>query len=402
MGSLPFVLRIVLPRSGAVPPNSAIVLEGHILGQLHVTARAAGIGVAVALEAAPEFGARAQGTFRTWLVRPTTGDWPAGSTVVLTATREPQEPAVLEVPIASQRDVTPPVFSSMSPPERKVFRGPRQPDREAVVLAHRGFTDDASPLILVTLEAGGSVLTGNVLEGMSGGLPMPPGPAHALDAITLADLAGNAVRIENPCAAVPPSEPPPPQPPPPQPPPPRDAFTCVAGTLATDGDWFVATTDAGTDNGFSRGHYRASETLTGDLEISVTAARLTDDHAMPIEIAFRGGFFGVTGTSLFYIYESDSHWTGWKSTPASVGAGPLTLRVVQRGAEVHCFVNGALAGSLTLEKPTPEGPVGMFFKGPPGKEARMRFRDFAVKPPGATSSTVQDRVDRPRPDPAQT
>jgi hypothetical protein len=372
MGSLPFVLDVVLPRSGAVPPNSAIVLKGRVQGPLSVTARAAGVEVRVALEAAPEFGARAEGTFQRWLVRPTTGDWPAGGSVVLTATREPQGPAVLEVPIASERDVTPPVFSSMSPPEWRVFGGPGRPNREAVVVAHRGFTDDASPLIIVTLEAGGSVMTGSALEGMAGGLPMPPG-ALAVDAITLADLAGNAVRIANPCAEAPS----------PEPLPSRDAFTCVAGTLETEQEWFVATPDAGTQDGFSRGHYSARATITGDLEISVTAERLTDDHAMPIEVAFRGGFFGVTGTSLFYIYESASHWTGWKSTPASVGTGPMTLRVVLRGAEVHGYVNDALAGSLTLERPTAEGSVGVFFKGPPGSSARMRFRDFTVKPPGA-------------------
>lgn len=368
MGSLPFVLDVVLPRSGAVPPNSAIVLKGHVQGPLSVTARAASVEVRVALEAAPEFGARAEGTFQMWLVRPTTGDWPEGCRVVLTATRAPQGPAVLEVPIASERDVTPPVFSSMSPPERRVFGGPGRPNREAVVLAHRGFTDDASPLIIVTIEAGGSVMTGSALEGMAGLLPMPPG-AQAVDAITLADLAGNAVRIANPCAEAPS----------PETPPSRDAFTCVAGTLETAQDWFVTTTDAGTQDGFSRGHYSARETIAGDLEVSVTAERLTDDHAMPIEVAFRGGFFGVTGTSLFYIYESASHWTGWKSTPASVGTGPMNLRVVQRGAEVHGYVNGALAGSLTLESPTTEGQVGVFFKGPPGREARMRFRDFTVK-----------------------
>ena len=374
MGSLPFVLRVVLPRSGAVPPNSAIVLDGHVVGQLSVTARVAGADLSVALEPAPELGARAPGTFRTWLVRPTNGDWPAGSVVVLTATRDPQEPAVLDVPIASERDVTPPVFSSMSPPERKIVSGPREPSREVVLLSHRGFTDEASPLVIVTLEAGGSVLTGSVLEGMAGGLPMPPGAAQTLDAITLADLAGNAMRIANPCTAAP------------EPAPSRDALTCVAGTLATEGDWLVGSTDAGTENGFSRGHYRAPGTTTGDIEISVTAARLTDDHAMPIEIAFRGGFFGVTGTSLFYIYESDTHWTGWKSTPGAVGTGPVSLRVVQRGAEVHGYVNGALAGSLVLDEPISEGPVGVFFKGPPGQQARIRFRDFAVKPPAPESA----------------
>lgn len=156
----------------------------------------------------------------------------------------------------------------------------------------------------------------------------------------------------------------------------------MVGTLAAEEDgWFVATTDAGVENGFSRGHYRARDAATGDLEISVTATRLTDDHGMPIEIAFRGGFFGVTGTSQFYIYQSDGHWTGWKCTPASVGTGPLTLRVVQRGAAIDGFVNGALAGSFTLNDPPPEGPVGLFFKGPPGVAARMRFRDFTVGPP---------------------
>ncbi len=372
MGSLPFVLEIVLPRSGAVPPNSAIVLDGHVVGQLSVSARSAGSELSVALEPAPAFGPHAPGTYRTWLVRPTSGDWPAGSTVVLTATRAPQEPAVFDVPIASERDVRPPVFSSVSLPERRTISGPRQPSHEVVLLPHRAFTDDESPLVLVTLEAGGSVLTGSVREGMAGGLPMPPGAAQVLDAITLADLAGNEVRIADPCTATSAPEPPPS--------PSLNPFTCVAGTLVSEDGWFVATTDAGTENGFSRGHYRAPQRTSGDLEISVTAMRLTDDHAMPIEIAFRGGFFGVTGTSLFYLYESDAHWTGWKPTSQAVGTGPVGLRVVQRGADVDAYVNGALAGSLTLQKPMAEGEVGVFFKGPPGKEARMRFRDFVVKP----------------------
>lgn len=64
MGSLPFVLQTVLPRSGAVPPNSAIVLEGHVVGSLSVTARAAGVDVSVVLESTPEPGPRAPGTIR--------------------------------------------------------------------------------------------------------------------------------------------------------------------------------------------------------------------------------------------------------------------------------------------------------------------------------------------------
>ncbi|MCB9659861.1 MAG: hypothetical protein R3B40_13590 [Polyangiales bacterium] len=422
MGSLPYVLQVVLPRSGAVPPNSAIVLQGHVVGPLVVTARAAGADVGVALEPAPEFGPRAPGTFRMWLVRPATGDWPAGGTVVLTAVREPQEPAVLEVPIAMARDLTAPALSSVSLPQTQTFSGPRQPSWEAVVCAHRGFADAESPLVVVTLEVGGSVLTGSALEGLAGYLPLPPGPVQPLDAITLTDLAGNAVRTAQPCTdarvaelpsepvpvesvAEPPSEPAPSEPlaePPSEPGRSEPnattaAFACVAGTLATENGWFVGTTDAGTENGFSRGHYRASASTAGDIEIAVTAARLTDDHAMPIEVAFRGGFFGVTGTSLFYLYETDANWTGWKATPVAVEPGPVELRVTQRGAEVEGFVNGMLAGSLTLQRPSAEGPVGVFFKGPPGQQARMRFRDFTVQPlpPAGVPSVAPPQVALP-------
>ena len=57
----------------------------------------------------------------------------------------------------------------------------------------------------------------------------------------------------------------------------------------------------------------------------------------------------------------------------------IELRVVQRGYEVTGYVNGHLAGSLTLHRPPMGRVVGIAFKARPGQVGRIRFSAFAVR-----------------------
>jgi hypothetical protein len=197
-----------------------------------------------------------------------------------------------------------------------------------------------------------------------------------IDALTLTDLAGNTCRVENPHRLAIPARPLP------------DLtnraagqFRCIAGTLEavnTHGA-FVATSDSATTSGFSRGHFEANRAAHGDIDISVKVRRLSADIEMPVELAFRGGFFGVTLSGSWFLYEHDGHWTGWKQLAESVGSRMLELRVVQRGKRVKAYVNGQLAGDLELEKESTTDRVGVAFKGRPGEPSRVRLHDFFVR-----------------------
>lgn len=357
----------MLPRAGAVSPNSAIVVDAHVvgLGKLSVAAHVGANVVDVTSALAPGFSSdRFGGGGARYLVRPTSGDWAPGATVRLTLTNASSSPVDLDVPIAEAPDLTAPTFSSLSAPTLRAFSRPGL-STEVTGIAHGAFDDPASPLVLIELASGSTVYRFAVIEGHAGTLFLDAKDnAVHVDAITLTDVAGNTRRIEAPCG-------------------PRQhalPFVCMAGSLeaGTERDSFIATSDGGTDHGFSRGHCLSREIVLGDIEVSVDAERLSDEHEMPIEIAFRGGFFAVTGTSSWFLYESDRNWTGWQPTPVPIGKRRMALRVVQRGRQVTGYIDGHLAGSLALTTEQ-HRTVGIAFKARPGQAGKIRFRDFKLR-----------------------
>lgn len=363
---------------GAVARNAAIVLEGHVVGALTITARSGSSAIDVGVRTAlPIIEDRFADHRVYYLVRPASGAWPGSQTVVLAVIREGVPPEEIEVPIDSMQDTKPPAFVSLVAPSQRTISHPRG-DAEVVAIDHGPFVDALTPIVLVTLEIGTTSRTGVVLENRAGTITLQPREdLGAVRTLTIADTAGNANRVDDPCG----------QPPPDKPGPEletiaRDAFTCVVGRLEAVNAYgtFLATTDAATTDGYSRGHYLSAHVIDGDLDITVSATRLTDDHEMSVEIAFRGGYFGVSCRSSWYLYEHPGHWTGWQPTSSLIRPGTLELRVIQRGQRVTGYVNHTLAGSFELERPAPSGRVGIQFKARPGKVGRLRFRNFAVKP----------------------
>ncbi len=366
MGSTPAFLRHLLPRAGTVAPNAAIVLEGYVIqGDLQIAAQVGGLDIPLTVEQLPWFSYERYPTRGTlYLLRPRTGEWPHGATVTLAATNPG---ARLEVTIGTARDLAAPGFTSLGQPVVRTLRPPQGP-LDVLAVDHGVFDDSATPIVLITLELATGKRVGAVPEGHAGMFAMRPSEEFGyVEAIVLADAAGNTHRIVAPAGPPAAAEAP---------------FSCVAGSLEPiEGvpGAFVGLSDRSSAAGFSRGHYVTTRRFEGDVEIVVTAERLTDDHELPIEIAFRGGFFGVTGTSSWFLYEHDGNWTGWQTTPSPVGAGPLTLRVVQRGQTVSGYINEAPAGNLTLQKPAVAAGVGIHFKGRPGTEAKIRYRDFVAR-----------------------
>jgi len=369
MGSTPEFIVHRPPRAGKVAPNAAIVLEGYAMGdaQVTVTAKHGTDDMKVTVEAVAPLSYeqfRSTGTF--YLVRPESGEWPHDTTVELVS----QKPfARLDVAIGHVRDHTAP--GSVSLASARPHRVGLPHPYDVVGFEHGVFEDAASPIVIVKLELDGSTRTGAIQEGRAGVLAFAPDTTVGhLQAITLTDVAGNSHRIVQPCGPAPFIKATPLLP-----------LTCIAGTLeAVTGapGTFIGTTD-GAGGGFSRGHYVTTESFGSDVEISVSASRLTAEHEMPIEIAFRGGFFGVTGSSSWYLYEHDGHWTGWKPTPSPVGPGLLTLRVVQSGQRVSGYINGELAGTFDLERPLVAAPVGIHFKAHPNKAGQIQFHDFVAR-----------------------
>lgn len=366
VGSTPPYQRLVLPRAGAVSPNGAIVVDAHVVGaaSLGITAHADANAIEVTYAVAPPFSTdRFGGGGARYLVRPTRGDWPCGATVRLTIANGANPPVALDAPIAELPDRTPPAFSSLGRPTLRTLARPGL-RTEVTAITHEPFDDPESPLVLVELTSDHRTHRLSAVEGSAGVLFLEAKDnTRYIDAITLTDLAGNRSRIPAPCG------------------PREDAmpFECVAGSLEPQADGtFVATTDAGTADGFSRGHYLWREIVEGDIEVEVVAERLTGEHEMPIELAFRGGFFAVTGTSSWFLYENDHHWTGWQPTPVPVKTGWLALRVVQRGTQVSGYVDEQLVGSFTLQNVHGRA-VGVAFKARPGERGSIRFRDFTVR-----------------------
>lgn len=367
MGSRAPSLRVLPSRDGVVPPNAFVVLEGHVLGELTLVACLDGEPAEVTLEHASYFTVSGPGIAAPalFLVRPQGGEWTPGATLVLSCSDGSQR-ARFELVIGTERDETPPIFSSLGEPEPGTIEGPHG-RTDVVAIGHGVYVDRESPIVLVELELSASrnIVRGVVMEGTPGTLTFAPraGVERVL-AVTLRDSAGNATRVEPKRASG------------------VLALRCIAGAIehCAMQDVWLASTDGGYADGFSRGHFVWIDALDADaVEISAIAARLTEDHELPIEIAFQGGFFGVTGTSRFYLWESATHWTGWIDTPSPTRTSENELRVVQQGRDVSAFVNHQLAGTFRLDARPKDRTVGLFFKGHAGRISRARFRDATVR-----------------------
>ncbi|MBA3461481.1 MAG: hypothetical protein H0T46_16085 [Deltaproteobacteria bacterium] len=378
MGSAPASLAVKLPRSGSVPRNAAIVLEGRVFGALSVTATHGDDDIPVTLDSSFPLGG---GGHSYWLVRPSNGEWPTTllrSKVTLRAAADSPS-ATIEVPIGA-RDDYPPELSWLAPPEEGTTLTPWD-HRQFLRFEYGPVNDAAGPFVRGELElADGRTHSVAFQEGHAGSFHFDRDSCRDVDAITLTDLAGNSCRIAHPTRRAIPARPMPDL---------TDwgkgSFKCVAGSLEAVNTLgaFIATSDASTTNGLSRGHFVSIRPELGDVDISVKMRRLTVDGGMPVEIAFRGGFFGVSAYGQWYLHERDDHWTGWKPMPESSRrpSSVLELRVIQRGQHVSGYINNELAGDFTLDAAPTSTDVGIGFKGTPGEPSRIRFHDFFVKAP---------------------
>ena len=122
------------------------------------------------------------------------------------------------------------------------------------------------------------------------------------------------------------------------------------------------------------------------LRIEAKFSRPLEDGDRPVDLHFRGGYFGVA-QDKYYFWEGDSapteaappnaHWTSWQPTKVDVKQ-ESTIAVRQDGVNIEGFINGALVGTFKLNTPPTPGPVGIGFKSAKGKAAKVKIRDFVV------------------------
>jgi len=122
------------------------------------------------------------------------------------------------------------------------------------------------------------------------------------------------------------------------------------------------------------------------LKIEAKFSRPLDDGDRPVDLHFRGGYFGVA-QDKYYFWEGDTepekpapanaHWTQWQATKVDVGQ-ETTIAVRQKGADLEGFINGALVGTFKLNVTPAPGPVGIGFKSASGRAAKVKLRDFLV------------------------
>jgi len=394
-------IQLLLPRTGVVAPNAAIVLEGFVEGGCKLTVQIAGEEISLG---GGQWGVDALTydehvrPLSYWILNNGPKGWPPDSKVLVLAERAGQVFASFEVPIGNERDIHPPKFSTMGPPTARVQEKPVEPIKtlhetgdprmdyetttypdpirtNVIAIDHGPIEDPQSPIIVVEINLPNAPKPyGAIREGVAGTITLRPDPSVAaattIDSIMLRDAAENWVRVENPCAIVPPAPPPPTV---------VGRFHVVAGTLEqTDDGKYVGTSDSSTENGYSKGHYLLAEPSTGNLDITMVAEKI-DSGEMAVEIAFRGGFFAVCRHASSWLLHETNVATTWQTAPRTVMSLPLALRVVQRGQIVRAYIDEMYCGSITLKKPVRSAPVGVFFQGASGKAGRIRFRDFEVK-----------------------
>ena len=108
-----------------------------------------------------------------------------------------------------------------------------------------------------------------------------------------------------------------------------------------------------------------------------------------MELYFPGGAFGVARDN-WYLWETDSHWTGWKPLPgkANLSDGVNRLSVIQDGRDVVGFINNVEVGRFTLDKDPAGARASLFFKGDPGRASNVRFSDIVMSFGEPVSDTI--------------
>jgi hypothetical protein len=167
-------------------------------------------------------------------------------------------------------------------------------------------------------------------------------------------------------------------------------WTAIRGTQEADGPGcapFIGTSAEvnPTFDWWGASFNRKVEPKGTALKIEATFSRPLEDGDRPVDLHFRGGYFGVA-QNKYYFWEGDGeppkaapnpHWTDWQKTNVDVHQETV-IAVRQKGADLEGFIDGALVGTFKLNSPPSPGPVGIGFKSAQGKAAKVKFRNFTV------------------------
>jgi murein DD-endopeptidase MepM/ murein hydrolase activator NlpD len=160
-------------------------------------------------------------------------------------------------------------------------------------------------------------------------------------------------------------------------------FSPLAGQMTAANDScgkFLGYTDA-SNNSYSIGRFEYAQDLSSNISIEVSQKKIFGNLSRPVEVYFLGGAFGWAfsgNQAYYYLYESETHWTGWIASTQFTPADFNKVSIHQAGRSIVVNVNGNELDRFELNTEVSAKRVSIFFKGDPGVKETMQFDEFLV------------------------
>ena len=159
-------------------------------------------------------------------------------------------------------------------------------------------------------------------------------------------------------------------------------YRSITGSFAVDptscSTLFLYTNSA--SGSYSEGVIEFNQDVALPAYASVTMERGTGDTNRPLELKVLGGYIGITpqnGELWYYIYESESHWTGWINSGIPSGS-EIAISARQDGKRISSWLNGVRLPDFTLFFTPTDKRFWLKLKGDPGQKSQAIIRTFTV------------------------
>jgi hypothetical protein len=159
-------------------------------------------------------------------------------------------------------------------------------------------------------------------------------------------------------------------------------YKIVTGSFLIDPsqcNTILLTTNAALGN-YSEGVIEFNQDITLPAFASAVMERSSGDTNRPLELKVLGGYIGVTpqnGELWYYIYESESHWTGWINSGIPSG-NEVLISARQDARRITAWLNGVRLPDFNLISVSSDKRIWLKLKGDPAARSSALVRNFTV------------------------